>query len=119
MMKYVFGMQINIKVFYKLILSVWICVPRYSQSTQNKFAYPCNIFRKMREMNLIFCLQINTKLFYKLIVSLRVCVVRHVQITQNNKFVISLQYFKENVKDEVEFLLADKHQRFLRIDTII
>ena len=31
-------------------------------------------------------------------------------------FAISLQYFKENVKDEVS---ADKHQRFLQKDTII
>ena len=29
------------------------------------------------------------------------------QITQNNKFAISLQYLKKNVKDEVDFLLAD------------
>ena len=31
----------------------------------------------------------------------------------------SLQYLKENVKDEVDFLHADKRQRFLQIDTII
>ena len=47
------------------------------------------------------------------------CVVRHTQSFQNNKFAISLQYLKENVKDEVNFLSADKHQRFLQIDTII
>ena len=29
-----------------------------------------------------------------------------------------MQYFKENGKNEVGFLLADKHQRFLQIDTI-
>ena len=29
------------------------------------------------------------------------------------------RYLKENVKDEVDFLPADKHQRFLQIDTII
>ena len=36
MMKFIFGMQINIKVFYKLILSVWVCVTRHAHSTQNK-----------------------------------------------------------------------------------
>ena len=47
------------------------------------------------------------------------CVTRVAQSTQNNKFAISLQYLKENGKNEVDFLLADKHQRFLPIDTII
>ena len=37
MMKFVFGMQINIEVFYKLILSLWVCIVRHAQSTQNKF----------------------------------------------------------------------------------
>ena len=44
------------------------------------------------------------------------CIARHVQSTQNNKFAISLQYLKENVKDKV---FADKHQRFLQNDIII
>ena len=39
--------------------------------------------------------------------------------TQNNKFASPLQYLKENVKDEVDFLPADKHQIFLQIDSII
>ena len=74
MMSFIFGIQINIKVFYKLILSCWVCVARYAQSTQNKkFAYLCNISRKEWRMKLIFCLKINTKVFYKLIVSLCVC----------------------------------------------
>ena len=71
MMKFVFCIQINIKVLYKLILSFWVCATRHVQSTQNKkFAYLCNISSKAWEMKLIFCLQINTKVFYKLIVSL-------------------------------------------------
>ena len=67
-------------------------------------------------MKLIFCLQINTKVFHKLILSLWLCVAKHAQITQKNKFTVSLQYLKENVKDEVDFLSADG--RFLQIDTI-
>ena len=39
--------------------------------------------------------------------------------TQNYKFAISLLYLKENVKDEVDFLPADKLQRFLQSDTNI
>ena len=70
-------------------------------------------------MKLISCLLINAKVFYKLIVSRWVCVDRHAQSTQNNKCAISLQYLMENVEEEVDFLPADKHQRFLQIDTII
>ena len=47
------------------------------------------------------------------------CKARHALSTQNNKFAISLQYLKEKVTDEVDFLHADKHERFLQIDTII
>ena len=44
---------------------------------------------------------------------------RHVQSTQNNKYTISLQYPRENVKDQDDFLPADKSQRFLQSDTVI
>ena len=33
-MKFISGMQINIKVFHKLILSIWVSVTRHAQSTQ-------------------------------------------------------------------------------------
>ena len=76
-MKFIFGMQINIDVFYKLILSSWVCITRHTQSTQNKnFAYLCNISRKEWGMKLICCLKINTKVFYKLIVSPWVCIAK-------------------------------------------
>ena len=45
--------------------------------------------------------------------------VKHSQSTQNNKFATSLQYLKENGKNEVGFSLADKNQRFLQIYAII
>ena len=119
-MKFVLGIQINIKVVYKLILSFWMYPCRHAQSTQNmKFAYLCNISRKVRGMKLIFCQQINTKVFIKLLVSLWVFVARHAQSTQNNNFIISLQYLKENLKDELDLLPTDKRQRFLQIAIII
>ena len=70
-------------------------------------------------MKLIFYSQIKKKVFYKLIVSLWVCVAIYVQSAQNNKFVVSLQHLKENVKDEVFFLSAEKSRRLLQVDTII
>ena len=60
-------------------------------------------------MTFIFSMQINREVFYKLILSFWVCVVRYAQNTQNNKFAISLQYLKKEVKDEVYFWHADKH----------
>ena len=35
---------------------------------------------------------------------------KHSQSSQNSKFAMSLQYLKKEVKDEVDFLHADKHQ---------
>ena len=34
-MKLVFCLQINAKVFYKLIVSFWVCLAKHAQSTQN------------------------------------------------------------------------------------
>ena len=64
-----------------------------------------------------FCLQIKTKVFYKVIVQLVSYQV--FPSTQNNKFAISLKHLKENGKNEVDFLLADKNQKFVQIDTAI
>ena len=116
-MKCICCMYINIEVFYKFIKIFRVCVARHAQGTKSKFAYLCNISRETWTVKWIFRLQINTIVLFKLIVALWVCVARLAQRTQYNKFAISLQYFKENVKDEVDFLSADKHQRCLQIDT--
>ena len=42
----------------------------------------------------------------------------HVQISQRNNFAISLQYLKKEVRDEVDFLHADKHESFLQINIV-
>ena len=89
MMKFIFCMQINTEVLYKLILSFWVSVTRHAQSTENKFAYLCHISIKVWE-KLIFCLQIKIKVFYKMI-SFCACLANHAQSTQNNRFTISLQ----------------------------
>ena len=62
-----------------------------------------DISRKTWGMKFIFCLQINITVLYKLIVSLWVCMVRYGQSTQYNKFTVSLQYLRENIKNEVDF----------------
>ena len=42
--------------------------------------------------------------------------VKHSQVSQNSKFAMSLQFLKREVKDEVDFFHADKHQSFLLVD---
>ena len=39
----------------------------------------------------------------------------HSQSSQNIKFAMSLQYLQKQVRDEVAFLHADKHPRFLQV----
>ena len=71
-------------------------------------------------MKLIFCMQMNIKVSYKLIfntlgikfsykvtLSLLMGMIKHSQSTQSNKLAISLQYLKEEVRDEVHFLWTD------------
>ena len=43
-------------------------------------------------------------------------VVKHSQSSQNSNFSMSLQYLEEEVRDEVDFLDADKDQSFLQVD---
>ena len=116
MMKCILGIQRNSKIFYKVILSFWVCAARHAQSTQNrKFAYLCNIPRKTWGMKFLFCLQINTKVFYKVLVSFWVCVSRLAQSTQNNEFAGSLQYLKENGTNEVGFRFQINIKDFFKL----
>ena len=52
---------------------------------------------------------------YKLILSLLMGMIKHSQSTQINKFAISLQYLKKEVKEGVHFLHLDKHQSFYKL----
>ena len=42
--------------------------------------------------------------------------VKHFQSFQNSKFEMPLQYLKKEVRDEVDFVHADKHKSFLQVD---
>ena len=46
------------------------------------------------------------------------CEARHTQIIQN-KFAISFQYLKKELRDEVDLLHANNPERFSQIDTMI
>ena len=53
-------------------------------------------------------LQIDKTIFYK--------DGKHSPNSQNTKFSMSWQYLVKEVREEVDFLYADKHQRFLQVD---
>ena len=42
--------------------------------------------------------------------------VKHSQSSQNNKFAKFLQYLKKEVRDQVDFLYAEKHESVLQVD---
>ena len=82
-------------------------------------------------MKLIFCMQINIKnvlwddfntlgiiVSYKVILSLLMDMIKHSQSTESNKFTVSLQYLKKEVRNGVHFLHANKHQ-FLQVAFIV
>ena len=46
MTDFIFGIQINIEIFYKLMMSFLLCKSRHAESTQNNFAYFCSVSRK-------------------------------------------------------------------------
>ena len=46
-------------------------------------------------------------------------VIKHSQRTQSNKFAISLQYLKKEVRNRVHFSHADKHQSFYKLGLLL
>ena len=64
-----------------------------------------------------FYMQINMKACYiQLDTMVLMAIVKHSQSSQNSKFTMSLQCFKKEVRDNVDFLHVDKHQSFLQVD---
>ena len=47
--------------------------------------------------------------------SLLIGMIKHSQITQSNKFAISLQYLKKEVRYEIHFLHAEIRQSFYKL----
>ena len=88
-----------------LVLELW--------SIKLKDSLKCNISKTNWLMKFIFGMQRNIEVFYRVMVSFWLCGARHGQTTQN-KLLISLQYLKENVKDEVDFLACRKNKGFFK-----
>ena len=57
---------------------------------------------------------LSIKVSYNVILSLLMGMIKYSQNTRRNKFAISLQYLKKEVRNRVHFLHADKHQSFYK-----
>ena len=109
-------MQINIKVFYKLILSFWVCAIRHAQITQNnKFPISLQYLKKELSDEVDFLHAGKHESLLQIDSMILMGMVKHSQSCQNSKFAMSLQYLKKEVKDEVDFSHADKHLSFLKV----
>ena len=118
--KLIFYLQINTNIFYQLVVSLWLCMTRHSQSTQNNnFIISLKYLKENVKDGVDFSLLIIIKRFFKVILPSLMRVARHAQITWNKKFDISLQYLKREVNDEVDFLHAGKHENLQQIDTMV
>ena len=107
--KSIFGIQINMEVFYKLILSLWVCVKNHAQSTQNnKFAIFLQYLKNDVSTEVDFLYVDKYKCLPQIDTMILIEIVRHSQISQNSKFLKSLQYLKKKVRDEVDFWINFK-----------
>ena len=120
-MKLIFYQQISTKVYYKLIVSLWVYIARHAKSSENnKLATSLEYLKeKVKDVIGFWPLDKHQRFFQIDSIILEVFVSRHTQITQNNRLDISLQYREKEVSDEVAFLLAEKHESFLQIDALI
>ena len=84
---------------------------KHSQSSHSNFAMSLLLLEKKLEMKLTFC--------SKVILSLQMGVIKHPQRTKSNKFAISLQYLKKEVRNRVHFSHADKHQSFYKLGLLL
>ena len=107
-----FCLQINPNVFYKLILSVWVCTAIHSQSTwNNKFTTSLQYLKESKKDEVDFCLQlfkVSSKWYY-----LFRCVGPGMpKLPKIKRLLFLYQYLKKEVNDEVHFLHAGKHENY-------
>ena len=106
-MNFIFGLQVNIEVFYKLILSFWLCITRHAQSTKNnKLVYLCSISRKAWGIDVDFLHAGKHKNLQQIDTITLMGMIKHFQSSQNSKLAMSLEYLKIEIRDEVVFFFA-------------
>ena len=107
-MKFIFDMQINVKVFYKFVIILSVhnqACPKYIKVSKiASLEHLYNILKKKFESKLIFCILINIKVSYKLILSDTIVIDGHSHSFQSDKFTVSLNSSKK--KFWIEFIFC-------------
>ena len=86
-MKFIFGIHVNMEVFYKLILSFWACVTKQAQNTQNnKFAISLQYLKKDVSDEVDFLHAGKHKGLLQIDTMISMEIVKHSQNSQNSKF---------------------------------
>ena len=119
-MKLIFCMQVSMKACYKLIVWEWSKIPKVPKIASLQCLY--SISKKKLKLKLIFCMQsfqvyfntLSIKVSYKVDI---IIINGHDQVFSNysNKFAISLQYFKKEIRNGDHFWHADKLQSFYKL----
>ena len=94
--KLIFCLQINIKVFYKMIVSP--CMPKAPKTTGLQYV-------KENEKDEVDFLPDNKRWTFAIIL---IKMVKYSQSSENSMFAMSLLYLKKEVRDKVYLLHADK-----------
>ena len=106
-MKLIFCLQMNVKGFFKLLLSFYVCVTRHTQITQDsKFAVSLQYLKKELSDEVDFLHADKHESLLQIDSMILMGIVKHSQSSQNSKFPISLQYLRKKVEGEVDFLLV-------------
>ena len=98
-MKLIFCLQMNVKGFFKLLLSFYVCVTRHTQITQDsKFAVSLQYLKKELSDEVDFLHADKHESLLQIDSMILMGIVKHSQSSQNSKFAMSLQYLKKEVK---------------------
>ena len=100
--------------WYSHFRSVWPGMPKLGKI--KSLLVFCNVLRNKWVIKLIFCMQINIQVSYKLILWFWCGWSNIPKVLKIASLGCLYNISKKDVRDEVDFLHADKHQTFLQVD---
>ena len=116
-MKLIIFLLINVKGFFKMILTFQVCATRYVQITQNnKSAISLQYLKKEVSDDAAYLHPDKHESLLQIDTMILMVMMKHFKSSQNTRFAMSLEYVKKEVRDEVDFVDAVKHQSFPQVD---
>ena len=96
-MKLIFCLQMNVKGFFKLLLSFYVCVTRHTQITQDsKFAVSLQYLKKELSDEVDFLHAGKHEILLQIDSMILMGIVKHSQSSQNSMFTMSLCNISKN-----------------------